>query len=89
MMTKVIFVFLFLVASAGCSPQVASKDKLLKRASFDMDCPESSLEIVEIDDRTRGVKGCNQRATYVETCKPCANGYVGCECTWLLNTDGR
>lgn len=80
---------LFVSASLACTPQLASKDKLLKRASFDMDCPESSLEVVEIDDRTRGVKGCDQRATYVETCKPCANGYVGCECTWLLNTDGR
>lgn len=80
---------LFVSTSLACTPQLASKDKLLKRASFDTDCPESSLEIVEIDDRTRGVKGCDQRATYVETCKPCANGYIGCECTWLLNTDGR
>ena len=44
---------------------------------------------MELDKRTRGVRGCGQRGTYVSQCKPCANGYVGCECTWILNTDGR
>lgn len=67
----------------------ATWDQLSKRASFDLDCPSETLEYVEIDERTVGVKGCDQRATYVEMCKPCANGYMGCECSWILNTDGR
>ena len=50
---------------------------------------QTNLDVVEIDARTRGVRGCGQRATYVESCKPCANGYLGCECTWLLNADTR
>jgi len=67
----------------------ATQDQLSRRAAFDLDCPAESLEFVEIDARTMGVRGCEQRATYVESCKPCANGYVGCECTWILNTDGK
>lgn len=67
----------------------ATNQQLVRRAAFDLDCPEGQIEIVEIDKRTRGVRGCGQRGTYVSQCKPCANGYVGCECTWLLNTDGR
>jgi hypothetical protein len=67
----------------------ATNQQLTRRAAFDLDCPESRIEVVEIDKRTRGVRGCGQRGTYVSQCKPCANGYVGCECTWILNTDGR
>src|SRR5690554_2247177 len=73
----------------SCASMGASDAQLRKRAAFDLDCPETTLELVEIDERTRGVRGCEQRVTYVELCKPCANGYEGCECTWMLNTDGR
>lgn len=72
----------------GCAMN-ATAQQLRTRAGFDLGCAENELEIVPLDPRTRGVKGCGQQATYVEQCKPCANGYVGCECTWLLNTDGR
>lgn len=67
----------------------ATAHQLKTRAAFDLDCPADKLEVVELDPRTRGVQGCGKRATYVEQCKPCANGYVGCECTWLMNTDAR
>lgn len=67
----------------------ATASQLVKRASFDLDCAEKELEVVELDPRTRGVRGCGRRATYVEQCKACANGYQGCECTWLMNTDAR
>lgn len=79
----------FAVLACGCAAGRASDPQLLKRAAFDLDCAEGSLEIVALDPRTRGVRGCGQRATYVEQCKPCANGYLGCECTWVLNTDAR
>jgi hypothetical protein len=72
---------------SGCMG--ATSQQLRRRAAFDLDCPAGQIEIVEIDKRTRGVRGCGQRGTYVSQCKPCANGYVGCECTWILNTDGR
>lgn len=89
-MTRPILLTVFLASLfSACAMAPTAQDKLSKRASFDLDCPSDSLEFVELDERTVGVKGCEQRATYVEMCKPCANGYVGCECTWILNTDGR
>ena len=67
----------------------ATEAQLKSRAAFDFDCNESQLVLHKIDDRTRGVTGCGHRATYVEVCNACANGYQGCDCSWLLNTDGR
>jgi hypothetical protein len=65
----------------------ASVDQLRTRAAFDMDCPERQLQVVELDSRTRGVRGCGQRLTYVETCGM-HDGYGGKhDCTWVLNTD--
>lgn len=75
-----------LLCTSGCATG-ATVQQLRARAAFDFGCREGELEVVELDSRTRGVKGCGRRATYVETCKPCANGYQACECTWLLNTD--
>jgi hypothetical protein len=62
----------------GCA---ATEKQLRIRAAFDLDCSESELEVVEIDARTRGVRGCGQHVTYVESCAP--------NCTWVLNTDTR
>ncbi len=67
----------YCVAGVGC--KYASISELMKRASFDMDCEQSDIEIVRIDQTTFGVKGCEQRATYKLT-------FDG----WILNaaTDG-
>lgn len=75
-----------LLSVAGCG---ASKDQLRARAAFDLNCPSSQVEIVTLDDRTKGVTGCGQRATYVENCG-WRDGYGGKhDCTWVLNTDAR
>ena len=58
----------------------SSADKLRDRASFDLDCPKSKLQLKKLDSRTAGVRGCGQRATYVEVCD-------GASCTWVLNSD--
>lgn len=79
---------LLLAATSACATNATSK-QLRTRAAFDLACDEQGLEVVELDPRTRGVTGCGKRATYVEQCKPCANGYAGCECTWIMNTDAR
>lgn len=76
------------MAFAGCSTTGATQEQLLKRAAFDFDCSESELELHELDERTVGIRGCGHRATYVEMCNTCANGYQGCDCSWMLNTDG-
>ena len=52
------------------------------RASYDLQCPEENLEVTEIDDATRGVRGCGQQVVYVEACPKN-------RCTWILNSDSR
>jgi len=69
---------LFLVCSACFSSQAFNSEargKVAKRAAFDLSCPVDRLEIVELDHTaygswegavtTIGVRGCDQRATYV------------------------
>jgi hypothetical protein len=54
-----------------------------------MSCPQDELRLVRIDDRTQGVAGCGQKATYVESCSR-VDGYGGKhDCTWVLNTDSK
>jgi hypothetical protein len=66
----------------------ASDDQLRARSAFDLQCPDSQLKITEIDDKTRGVTGCGQRVTYVESCDGPADSMAR-ECTWVLNSDSR
>jgi hypothetical protein len=81
-LTAVLFVI------SGCG---ATTDQLAARASFDLGCPKEKLDIVRLDDRTRGVTGCGQKVTYVESCSSGGNlsgGLVGMAkqgCTWVLN----
>ncbi|MFO0612640.1 MAG: hypothetical protein U0414_08640 [Polyangiaceae bacterium] len=70
----------------GCG---ATAEQLRTRAAFDLQCTQTQLEVVELDSRTRGVRGCGQQATYIESCKACANGQPYCDCTWVLNGDTR
>jgi hypothetical protein len=74
-----------LVMLSACG---ATDDQLRARAAFDLDCPGDHLTLVQIDDRTQGVKGCGQKATYVESCGA-HSGYGKTDCTWVLNTDSR
>ena len=50
----------------GCATTTNDND-LRTRAAFDLQCEGAKLQIVDIDDRTRGVSGCGQRASYVKT----------------------
>ncbi|MDF1563050.1 MAG: hypothetical protein P1V51_08405 [Deltaproteobacteria bacterium] len=66
-----------LLASAGCVPV----EKLRKRAAFDISCPEEKLEVVDLGGTTRGVTGCEKKATYLWICGG------GQPCNWVMNTD--
>lgn len=77
-------VALGLLFSSACAG--ATETQLRDRAVFDFDCPEDQVELHEIDDRTMGVQGCGQRATYVEDCKTCDGS--PCDCTWVRDTNG-
>ena len=75
--------FLLVVFAVGCHAE-ASRDALVRRASFDLRCAAGNLRYVKIDDYTVGVMGCNRRGTYVDSCDgPRANANTSC--TWVLN----
>ena len=71
----------FLSLQFACS---ASMSSLRSRASFDLNCDQTNLQIVDIDGRTKGVSGCGQQGTYVESCEP---NMFGKSCTWVLNAN--
>lgn len=86
---------LFAVLGVGCAH--ATREQLARRASFDLDCAEGQLEMVEIDSRTVGVRGCGRKAVYIEDCRQGAMAQGTAQqmqastyekdCTWVLNTD--
>jgi hypothetical protein len=70
----------------GCAH--ANSDQLTRRASFDLGCSADQIQVYEIDNRTRGVVGCGQRVTYVESCDG-RRDHMMTECTWVMNSDPR
>lgn len=93
-MKRALLVLPLFAACAG-----ATQAQLLARAEFDLNCPQSQLRIVELDARTRGVIGCDQRVTYVEDCRsqtttmvngPLVQSSTGkTDCTWVMNSSLR
>jgi hypothetical protein len=74
-----------LLGSLACATGPTSRDRLLKRAAFDLNCTKDELSVTKLDDRTRGVRGCGQKATYVESCDAPPSSF-GRKCTWVMNT---
>jgi hypothetical protein len=68
-------------ATAPSSSELLQNLRLVKRASFDLDCTEP-LGVTNIDDKTRGVRGCGRQATYVELCDAPV-GIVRRTCVWV------
>jgi len=79
-MTGKTLVIALLLTSVGCA---ATQEQLIRRASFDLQCPAANLKIYQIDKRSRGVTGCGQKAVYVESCAGPNNNL---DCTWVLNS---
>jgi hypothetical protein len=77
---KKMFLLVSLLAG-GCG---ATTEQLHARAAFDLNCPQNQVNVVEIDDRTRGVTGCGKKAVYIENCQPRG---MSMNCTWALNSD--
>lgn len=84
-MKKIVLLCVGTVLASGCATSGGTKDALLKRAPFDLDCPAEKLQITELgklqSSITYGVKGCGSRATYIVQ-GDWANGYQV-----ILNTD--
>jgi hypothetical protein len=73
----------------GCAAQIAQdnakqSDVVRKRASFDLNCPEEKLQIVEVTTdssgwvKTFGAVGCEQRVAYVRL-------EGSASTTWVMN----
>ena len=94
MTTVRLLIAALLLTSTGCTP-TPKKPKtaaVVKRAVFDLNCPQDTLRWQKIDARTYGVRGCGESATYVKTCEKCArafNQYENCNCTWVLDSSRK
>jgi hypothetical protein len=89
---KAVVLLVALVAPLGCAETHESMLSRLKtRASFDLQCPKSQIKTVTLDDRTEGVRGCGQQATYVQQCEATTlrGTTIGEDCTWVQNTDAK
>jgi hypothetical protein len=90
------FILALLLFQSACA--AATLEQLRRRASFDLDCPEGELEVVELDERTKGVRGCGRRATYIEHCDrvyteqtigaQSSGSTAKTDCTWVMNSAG-
>jgi hypothetical protein len=68
----------FAVAAVGCA--ASNPENVLRvRAANDLDCSTNAVHIVIIDDRTRSVRACGKRVTYVQSCDDAFS------CTWIQN----
>jgi hypothetical protein len=78
--------FVALVGAVGLTGCVgaggASFEQLRARATFDLQCPAPSTQFFDLDERTKGVRGCGKQMTYVEVCDNRPDGW---HCTWVLN----
>lgn len=83
--TRIVFATIALVLVALLACGGASKDQLRTRAAYEMNCPEASLKIRTLDNRTAGVRGCGQQHVYVESC----TGQYESNCTWVLNSEAK
>jgi hypothetical protein len=72
-------------ACTACGQSVATYGQLRDRASFDLSCDKAKLEVVSLGDDVAGVRGCGQRATYVERCTG-AQGNPERTCTWVMDS---
>jgi hypothetical protein len=81
-----------LVAVLGCAPPLSMPAweirRLLKRASFDLNCAGSDLHLTTIDEKTRRVRGCGGQATYVQLCDNPGNDLYR-SCVWVMNSGNR
>jgi hypothetical protein len=75
---RVLLAIMFLVVStcllSACSTVNAVKPKIIPRASFDLDCPESEIKVIYIEGKITngggfyGATGCGKRISYNAQC---------------------
>jgi len=50
-------------AITGCSSIM--ERTVIRRATFDLDCEQEKIQLLELGSRTYGVRGCGKKATYL------------------------
>jgi hypothetical protein len=75
-----------ILSSASCvaTTYPSLRETLLNRAAYDLECPKEALSVIGLDEDTRAIEGCRQKATYVLVCGPADS--VVYRCKWLANT---
>jgi len=75
-----------ILSSASCvaTTYPSLRETLLNRAAYDLECPKEALSVIGLDEDTRAIEGCGQKATYVLVCGPADS--VVYRCKWLANT---
>jgi hypothetical protein len=71
--------------SMGCATNTNIMALVKHRAEFDMNCPADQLTVLDLGNRSYGVKGCETRASYVVI--GCDAGAVKANCKVVLNSD--
>jgi hypothetical protein len=67
----------------GCArPPAATVPQLLRRASFDLQCPYPFVAIEPLDRLAKVASGCGRRLVYLEQCQQVTEGYA---CTWRVD----
>jgi len=57
--------------SLGCLSLSCASDPVRVRASEDLRCDESQLQVTKLTEEAQSVTGCGQRATYIKKCPSC------------------
>ncbi len=62
-------------AMLGCAMSQTMQDNVRRRATFDLNCPQDQIQVIEIESPANtslgalgswGVRGCGRQATYVQ-----------------------
>ena len=67
---------------ASCIATSGQADLVLRRAAFDLQCPDGQLQVSNLGHNAFGVVGCGKRAAYVVDCK---NAMMD-SCTAIMNS---
>lgn len=79
-MKRLVEVAALLALSFGCGRESAATQQIRSAAAVDLDCDESSIELVDDEPMLKRASGCGRTLTYMYRCTPTNTG--GQECRW-------
>lgn len=82
---RLLLCFVFVTGAVGCLSAAEGRktmNQLLRRAAFDLRCPEIEIEAQSLGPRTVGVRGCGAQASYLLICN---ERMIPRRCSWVMN----